>query len=687
MGQDGRDRLSLASQSVAQSGEQLCLPRRGLRVGQCQLQHGDSFAGLRVPAGEPGTVVEPVGRTPVGQKPGVSEQFVEQSCLESQHGAHHRESQVRIAGCLPCERCEVSLAARGVEMTEAEGELVADSRVGVLSQPGDGRLKFLAVESVFGEHDRVFSNPWRLIGEADEEDGVLECSESVENPQRVGSGECQFRVSGGFDQCGDRFSVGSFDEQPLSGHSCPAVARFERFDQFTAGGRGELGWLQPFPVGRHQAVDPAAVVAAFQAKMFLDVFGDRVRMFDGFAVHVEHIERAVGSVDEVDGSEPVVVAMHEVASDVADKRISSKGIGVGIAGVDGDAGGGSEEADGELFGPRQSGLGLGIGHSAASSDDSPRLGLAFAIDRCGGSSGGNRANWGWRSEAGVSRQVAPRQQDVLDVIAVATDEAVAPGIEAVAELDSTGQRLDVERPGIEAEILAAECEDGFVVMCQLSGISSGGQRDAVVEAPLEVVGDALDVVAAEAGEDDLVQVGPAVVVCVFEVMECGWGEHEDSAVVAADGGRPADALSECHAAIERAVAVGVFESFHDSGIGLAAALGVQSRGFLREGVAVHLGDIEAAMGIEAGIDRVGDQWFAGDQFELKAVLQAEGGDGPFGFGRGNSGQFTGQRPGAVRRLDRFGGCRDEGGGPQQQGYLQSDVEGKAWDDHEVHQCS
>ena len=304
--QDGRDRLSLASQSVAQSGKQLCLSRRGLRVGQCQLQHGDSFAGLRVPTGESGTVVEPVGRTLVGQKPGVFEQFVEQSCFESQHRAHHRESQVRIVWCLPCQCCEVSLAACGVESTEAEGELVADSRVGVLSQPGDGRLEVLAVESVFGEHDRVFSDPWRFIGEADAEDGVLECSESVENPQRVGSGECQFRVPGGFDECGDCLSVGSFDEQPLSGHSCPAVVRFERFDQFTAGGRGELDWLRPFPVGGHQAVDPAAVVAAFEAKIFLDVLGDRVGMFDGFAVHVEHIERAVGSVDEVDGSEPVV---------------------------------------------------------------------------------------------------------------------------------------------------------------------------------------------------------------------------------------------------------------------------------------------------------------------------------------------------------------------------------------------
>src|SRR5688500_7248445 len=118
--------------------------------------------------------------------------------------------------------------------------------------------------------------------------------------------------------------------------------------------------------GGRQSPDPPAVIAAVEIEELLDLRRDRPRVFDRLAVHVADIKRAVRSVGEIDGAEPVVaggeklallfvgrslghalhaarhdldpLVMDEVPTGVADKGVSHVLLAEGVAFVDRDAG-------------------------------------------------------------------------------------------------------------------------------------------------------------------------------------------------------------------------------------------------------------------------------------------------------------------------------------------------------------
>src|SRR5438876_961001 len=81
---------------------------------------------------------------------------------------------------------------------------------------------------------------------------------------------------------------------------------FEVGDELDGCSGGKFWRLWRCEGGRREAIKSAAVVAAGEIELSLDVVGDRPGMLDRLAIHVEHGQRAVGGVDEVDGPEPIV---------------------------------------------------------------------------------------------------------------------------------------------------------------------------------------------------------------------------------------------------------------------------------------------------------------------------------------------------------------------------------------------
>jgi hypothetical protein len=140
--------------------------------------------------------------------------------------------------------------------------------------------------------------------------------------------------------------------------------------------------------------------------------------------------------------------------------------------------------------------------------------------------------------------------------------------------------------------------------------------DAVVEAPaeavehglhVELVGAVRGVIAGEPGEHHFARVGLAVAVGVFEVEQIGCGGHEDPAIPAEEAGGPGEIVGIDGAAVEAAVAVGVFEQADATEVGLGVA---------EFGVIDHFDDEQASVFVEADFDGIADEGFGGDEFDL-----------------------------------------------------------------------
>jgi hypothetical protein len=160
--------------------------------------------------------------------------------------------------------------------------------------------------------------------------------------------------------------------------------------------------------------------------------------------------------------------------------------------------------------------------------------------------------------------------------------------------------------------------------------------NAVVEAPGEAVGQALDVEllgrqsGAEAGEDGAADVGDAVALRVLQVNDVGRGDDEDAAVVAADSSRPGKSVGIDGGFVVDAVVVGVLQDAHAAHAVVAAV-----------GVVAHLDDEQAAALVEGDGDGAGDQRLGGGEFEFEAFLDFEGVDGLVGRGGGDAGEIVG----------------------------------------------
>src|SRR5262245_26342438 len=182
----------------------------------------------------------------------------------------------------------------------------------------------------------------------------------------------------------------------------PAVGVSERGDELAGGGGAEFGKRRLLEAVGDDAVESTAVAAASEIEVLLDDGRQAVGVLDDLAVHVEDVERAVGGVGELDGTEPDVaggdefgffvdaaadeadavgfetLAVDQVAADIADDRYALPLAGPGVAAIDSRA-----RSAGEIAGSAAAafdGTGDHAGDAEPRADDAPRLDGAGAKD-------------------------------------------------------------------------------------------------------------------------------------------------------------------------------------------------------------------------------------------------------------------------------------------------------------------
>src|SRR5262245_33943610 len=126
--------------------------------------------------------------------------------------------------------------------------------------------------------------------------------------------------------------------------------------------------------------------------------------------------------------------MDQIAADIANEGVAAVFGGISAAAVNGDTGRRSEEPGRREFGCRQPLRHLWISGTAAGADDAPRFGLTLAEYRSRAPFHCDAASHARHRQVGVPQQIVMRKDDLLDVIAVATDELVAPVVGRVPEL-------------------------------------------------------------------------------------------------------------------------------------------------------------------------------------------------------------------------------------------------------------
>ena len=235
--------------------------------------------------------------------------------------------------------------------------------------------------------------------------------------------------------------------------------------------RGEGDAAPRLVVGGHHAVEPATVVAAVEVEVLFEHRGQRIRVFDDLAVHIDDPERAVGAVGAGDRSEPgvgggeefragfrgiafgdrtvvgfaQVFAVDEVAADVTDEDLTGEG-GQKIAGVDGQAAGGGEVAGGAAAALDDAGH--DAGSAPVGADDAPWFFRAEAENLGGRAVDRDVDQRVGRAGEGIGG-VRVFEGDPLEVAAVAADEAASGGVEGQTVLRGAGFGGEGERARVE----------------------------------------------------------------------------------------------------------------------------------------------------------------------------------------------------------------------------------------------
>ena len=411
----------------------------------------------------------------------------------------------------------------------------------------------------------------------------------------------------------------------------------------------------------HQPVDAPAIIARVEVEVALDGLGDRPRVLDDLAIHVEDVKRPIGGVGELDGPEPCVLrrdefharlvrrtrrdrldprhvdlfVVNEVSSGIADERVADELRGEGVAPVDR-----PPRRTGEIAGRAAASFHHArhlAGDAPMGADDAPRLLGAEPEDFGSGPVDGDVHQRGHRLEKGVPPRVAFLKDVGHEMPAVARGEAASGVVEAHAVLAAAGGGLHHQGLWIEDEVPAAKVDlvgERARRRRDPASVRAGRSMDAIVEAPEKTVGQGLHVQAgharAEAGEDHLALIGPAIAVRVAEPEDVGRGRDEDAAARTDDGRGPREAFGVDGGFVEPSVAVGVLEQADASQLFVAAF-----------GVVPHLDDEHPAVLVEGGGDRIAHEGFGRDEFQLEAGLHLEGAQRVGGLDGGKTGKVVG----------------------------------------------
>ncbi len=254
--------------------------------------------------------------------------------------------------------------------------------------------------------------------------------------------------------------------------------------------------------------------------------------------------------------------MDEIGSAIGDEDIAGDIGRVGIAAMDGGAGGAGEVAGGAAT--AFDGALDEAGDAPAGAEDAPGFIGGTPEDGGGRAIGGDAYACGGEGIEGIVGEIGIVVDDLLEVIGIGADEAATGGVEGHAVLTAAGGGFESECPGIEGEIATAQGDgcgrgildavtfepgagEGGIDAMHATGGEAGDAVDALVESPMERVEHRLDIesggiqggaIGAEPGEDPFLHIGAAVAVGVLQIPDVGSGTDEDTAVPAGDGGGP-----------------------------------------------------------------------------------------------------------------------------------------------------
>ena len=159
----------------------------------------------------------------------------------------------------------------------------------------------------------MLTNPWMLVGQPRQEHVVRQSRQTGQSIQGVHPAERLPRLGRQLRQQRHCGFVLPLIEQPRRRVAMPAVGMCEQGHQLGRRCAAQLGQLRlPEAVGDNP-VEPPLVAAAGQVEVLLDDRRQAGRMLDHFAVHVEDVQRAVRSVRELHGPEPVVAGRNELS--------------------------------------------------------------------------------------------------------------------------------------------------------------------------------------------------------------------------------------------------------------------------------------------------------------------------------------------------------------------------------------
>ena len=105
----------------------------------------------------------------------------------------------------------------------------------------------------------------------------------------------------------------ALDEKALGGEASPHVVVLELGDEFARRGAREVDRFGGQTAFWSEAIDASAVVARADVLVLAHFFGDVIGMFDDVALHIDHVERAVGAKLEANEASGAVGAGDEFA--------------------------------------------------------------------------------------------------------------------------------------------------------------------------------------------------------------------------------------------------------------------------------------------------------------------------------------------------------------------------------------
>ena len=367
---------------------------------------------------------------------------------------------------------------------------------------------------------------------------VVQCPEAGDPGRRRFGGPHQQ-----FQWC-HRSAVLPLVQQPGRCVAIPAMGAPQVGHQLDGGGLAQPWRGRGLESCGRNPIDPPPISTTGEIQMPGDVEGNMNRL-QHFPTHVEAVQVAIGTVEQVHGAEPDVGRTEEFGLLLHSLRSEGRPLGhqcpvmdqvvLAIA---------HEDCSVKLGGPAAAAVHLHSGsrvdHVVAgpggprppfarrdppgTPDLSPPLNRADAMDR-------NRAGSQVLHRRGdrqvrIPGEIMLRQNHLQQGLRFTAGEAIAEVVEGIAELHCATDRLEDLGLRVEPEIPPHDIHGSLlrpVHMPDLSPIGSRGAVDLHVGSHHQVVQHSLLIVRAKSGEDPPSKIGSIVAIGVFEVPDVGGG--------------------------------------------------------------------------------------------------------------------------------------------------------------------